>query len=71
MIFSFSSYSAEDIITNIFRVCKTHQMPEFLKLEFIKEIGFAHMRVVQGASSLLQMAGLLAKLCRVSETVQD
>ena len=29
-------YSSHDIITNIFRVCKTHQMPEFLKLEYIK-----------------------------------
>ena len=29
-------YSPHDIITNIFRVCKNHQMPEYLKLEFIK-----------------------------------
>lgn len=29
-------YSAEDIITIVFRVCKNHNMPEFLKLEFIK-----------------------------------
>ena len=29
-------YSAHDIITNIFRVCKTHPMAEYLKLEYIK-----------------------------------
>ena len=29
-------YSAEDIITIILRVCKNHNMPEYLKLEFIK-----------------------------------
>ncbi|XP_011786123.1 PREDICTED: replication factor C subunit 2 isoform X3 [Colobus angolensis palliatus] len=29
-------YSPEDIIGNIFRVCKTFQMAEYLKLEFIK-----------------------------------
>ena len=29
-------YSPHDIITNVFRVCKTHQMAEYLKLEFIK-----------------------------------
>nr|KAG5686091.1 hypothetical protein BaRGS_021343 [Batillaria attramentaria] len=29
-------YSAEDIITIIFRVCKNHNMAEYLKLEFIK-----------------------------------
>ncbi len=57
-------YSAEDIITNIFRVCKTHnQLPEYLKLEFIKEIGRTHMLIVQGTSSLLQMSALMSKLC--------
>lgn len=29
-------YSPEDIIGNIFRVCKTFPMAEYLKLEFIK-----------------------------------
>ncbi|XP_026187275.1 replication factor C subunit 2 isoform X1 [Mastacembelus armatus] len=56
-------YSPEDIIGNIFRVCKTYQMAEYLKLEFIKEIGYTHMRVTEGVNSLLQMAGLLGRLC--------
>ncbi len=60
-------YSAEDIITNMFRVCKTHPMAEYQKLEFIKEIGYQHMRIVQGTSSLLQMAGLIARLCQKGE----
>ena len=37
-----------------------------MKLEFIKEIGFCHMRVGDGVNSLLQVAGLLAKMCRVA-----
>ncbi|PIO35041.1 hypothetical protein AB205_0201350 [Aquarana catesbeiana] len=57
-------YSPEDIISIIFRVCKTFQMPEYLKLEFIKEIGYTHMKVTEGVNSLLQMAGLLARLCQ-------
>ncbi|XP_077370235.1 replication factor C subunit 2 isoform X3 [Festucalex cinctus] len=57
-------YSPEDIIGNIFRVCKTYQMAEYLKLEFIKEIGYTHMRIIEGVNSLLQMAGLVARLCR-------
>ncbi|XP_070801787.1 replication factor C subunit 2 isoform X3 [Pituophis catenifer annectens] len=57
-------YSPEDIIGNIFRVCKTFQMAEYLKLEFIKEIGYTHMKIVEGVNSLLQMAGLLARLCQ-------
>ncbi|XP_044532350.1 replication factor C subunit 2 isoform X2 [Gracilinanus agilis] len=56
-------YSPEDVIGNIFRVCKTFQMPEYLKLEFIKEIGYTHMKIADGVNSLLQMAGLLARLC--------
>uniref|UniRef100_A0A8D2DWQ7 Replication factor C subunit 2 n=1 Tax=Sciurus vulgaris TaxID=55149 RepID=A0A8D2DWQ7_SCIVU len=57
-------YSPEDVIGNIFRVCKTFQMAEYLKLEFIKEIGYTHMKVAEGVNSLLQMAGLLARLCQ-------
>lgn len=29
-------YAPEDIISNMFRVCKTFDMAEYLKLEFIK-----------------------------------
>ena len=61
-------YSAVDIITNIFRVCKTHtDLPEYLKLEFIKEIGKTHMLIVQGGTSLLQMSTLLSRLCLLSD----
>jgi len=64
-------YSSEDIITNVFRVCKSHGMAEFLKLEFIKEIGRSHLDMAQGTKSLLQLAGLLARLCQVSLATQD
>ncbi|XP_077593893.1 replication factor C subunit 2 [Stigmatopora nigra] len=57
-------YSPEDIIGNIFRVCKSYQMAEYLKLEFVKEIGYTHMRIVEGVNSLLQLAGLVARLCQ-------
>lgn len=64
-------YSSEDIVTNIFRVTKTHQMAEYLKLEFIKEIGLFHMKVIEGVQSLLQLSGLLARLCKVSKAVES
>ncbi|XP_054167928.1 replication factor C subunit 2-like [Oppia nitens] len=57
-------YSPEDIITNVFRVTKTYDLPEFLKLEFIKEIGLTHMRITQGVNSLLQLSSLIARLCK-------
>lgn len=56
-------YAAEDIISNIFRVCKGHQMDKMLQLDFVQEIGKTHMSIVQGTNSLLQMSGLLARLC--------
>ncbi|XP_050460644.1 replication factor C subunit 2 [Cataglyphis hispanica] len=58
-------YSAEDIISNVFKVCKNHAMDEKLKLKFVKEIGITHMGIVEGINSLLQLHGLVAKLCRV------
>ena len=61
-------YSSEDLITSIFRVCKGHSMDEFLKLEFIKEIGFTHMKICSGVNSLLQMNALIAKLCLAADS---
>ncbi|KAK7463880.1 replication factor C subunit 4 [Stygiomarasmius scandens] len=58
-------YSAVDIVVTIFRVVKTHSsMPEYTKLEYIKEVGFTHMRVLEGVGTLLQLAGLIARLCK-------
>jgi replication factor C subunit 2/4 len=34
-----------------------------VKLELIREIGLAHMRVLEGLDSFLQMSALVAKLC--------
>jgi replication factor C subunit 2/4 len=58
-------YASEDIIANVFRVCKTVDMPESLKLEFIKEISVTQLRIVKGVQSLLQLSALLARLCEV------
>lgn len=57
-------YAPEDIIANVFRVCKTYVIPEALKLEFIKEIGVTQMRICQGVNSLVQFSGLIARLCQ-------
>jgi len=59
-------YSAMDIITTVFRVAKNYNLPEALKLEFIREIGFCHMRICDGSTSFLQLCGLLAKLCKTA-----
>ncbi|XP_044754115.1 replication factor C subunit 2 [Coccinella septempunctata] len=63
-------YAAEDIIKNIFKVTKTMDMEEALKLSFIKEIGVTHMRIADGLCSLIQMSGLLARLCSAAKSQQ-
>ncbi|XP_017137678.1 replication factor C subunit 2 [Drosophila miranda] len=61
-------YSPEDIIGNIFRVCKRLNLDEQMKLNFIREIGITHMKIVDGINTLLQLTALLARLCIVSES---
>ncbi|KAJ8973042.1 hypothetical protein NQ317_017989 [Molorchus minor] len=63
-------YAAEDILKNIFKVCKNMDIDEPLKLEFIKEIAKTHVRIVEGLSSILQMSGLLARLCKAAKGLQ-
>ncbi|KAI4621557.1 replication factor C subunit 4 [Alternaria sp. BMP 0032] len=42
-------YSCHDIISTMFKVTKTiDTLSEHAKLEFIKEIGFTHMRILEG-----------------------
>ncbi|XP_049849859.1 replication factor C subunit 2-like [Schistocerca gregaria] len=55
-------YHPLDIVTTLFKVLKLMEIPEYLKLEFIKEIGFTHKRILDGLPTLLQLSGLLARL---------
>lgn len=65
-------YAPEDIMAILFRVCKTLDAPEELRLAFIRELGITHMRLADGLATPLQLAGLLARLCAlVSETHSD
>ncbi|KRT80878.1 AAA protein [Oryctes borbonicus] len=63
-------YASEDIIKNIFKVCKNMDMEEPLKLAFIKEIGTTHEMIADGLTTLLQMSGLLARLCMAAKGVR-
>lgn len=59
-------FSAIDIISTLFKVAKTFDMPEYLKLDFIREIGITHMRILEGLTSIVQLCGLIARLCKLS-----
>ncbi|KAI8450990.1 P-loop containing nucleoside triphosphate hydrolase protein [Phakopsora pachyrhizi] len=62
----FKGYSPLDIVTMFMKVVKTmDKMAEYLKLEFIKEIGFTHMQILEGVSTLTQSRGLMLRLCKL------
>ncbi len=59
-------YSPVDIVQTLFRVVKSFPgMPEALRLEYLREIGFTHLRLTEGVSSFLQISALIARLCSV------
>lgn len=67
-----TGYSSSDIIGTIFKVAKAFDgIPEALKLEYLREIGFAQMRVSDGVNSLLQLLGLVSRLSLKSELVSS
>ncbi|KAJ3154608.1 replication factor C subunit 4 [Geranomyces variabilis] len=57
-------FSSLDIIGTLFRVVKSFEMPEFTKLEYIKEIGLTHMKLLEGCQTLVQINGLIVRLCK-------
>ncbi|KAL1132574.1 hypothetical protein AAG570_010526 [Ranatra chinensis] len=64
-------YAPEDIIGNIFKVSKSLEISDKLKLEFIQEIGLTHLKIVNGVNSLLQLSGLLARLCMAASKSEN
>lgn len=67
-------YCTEDIVSSMFRVVKSYNMPEFTKLEYLKQIGIVQIRIVQGVNSMLQMKGLISHFIKKSSeyiTISD
>jgi replication factor C subunit 2/4 len=59
-------YAATDIIQTLFRVTRTMDMPEPQKLEFLREIGFSHMRISEGLNTQLQLIGCVSRLAALT-----
>ncbi|KAL8787871.1 MAG: hypothetical protein Q9195_007564 [Heterodermia aff. obscurata] len=60
-------YSCHDIVSTMFRVTKTVPgLSEHARLEFIREIGFCHMRVLEGVQTPVQLLGCVARLCKIN-----
>ena len=61
-------YSSLDLIsTSFFHIIKYSDVKEYLKLEFLKEVGKTHMLVLNGVNSLLQLSALIARLCTIAK----
>merc|ERR1740139_1683302 len=65
-----TGYSSSDIIGTVFKVAKGSDMPEVTKLEFLREIGFTHMRIADGCNTLLQLLGMVARLSQKVEKMK-
>jgi|UniRef100_A0AC35F4L3 replication factor C subunit 2/4 len=64
-------YSTDDILTTMSRVVKYIDVPEALKLEFIKEVAKTHTLAVQGMTGRVQLAGLAARLSKKQRELAD
>ena len=63
-----SGYSASDIIGTVFKVVKARlDLPEGLKLEYLREIGFTQMRIADGVNTMLQLMGLVSRLSQKTQ----
>ncbi|KAL7422536.1 replication factor C subunit 4 [Cryptotrichosporon argae] len=60
-------YAAVDIVGTVFRVVKAFdEVPEYTRLEFIREIGWTHMRILEGVGTLVQLGAMVARLCKLN-----
>ena len=59
-------YAPIDIIATFFKVCTTMDgLSDFVQMEFVRLIGSTHHRMVEGAATPLQLAGMLARMCQL------
>jgi replication factor C subunit 2/4 len=63
-----TGYGCGDIVGTMFKVARVYDgMGEAMKLEYLREIGFTHMRIADGVGTPLQLMGLVARLCKLAE----
>lgn len=66
---SSKGYSPVDLVATFFRVVKSlpaKTLSDALQLEFIKEIGNTHVKILEGAPSKLQLSAMLCNLAKHS-----
>jgi replication factor C subunit 2/4 len=66
-----SGYAPSDIIQTLFKVTRAYPMSEPEKLEYLREIGFVHMRMVDGLNTPLQLVGCIGRLYAVQQRFKE
>lgn len=66
-----AGYSPNDIIQTLFKVTRAYPMPEPEKLEFLREVGFTHMRMVDGLNTPLQLVGCISRLHNIMKKLSS
>jgi replication factor C subunit 2/4 len=62
-----SGYSTLDIVNTILNECRNCDIKEETKFLFIKEIGDAYYNMTNGIDSIIQLTGLISKMCEKIE----
>lgn len=60
-------YSTQDILNQVYNVCKYANLSEHKRLEFIRQIAVVQLRVAEGCDSFLQLTALIARMCAISD----
>ncbi len=61
-------YNSFDIVAGFNKVIQNVDIPEGMKLRFLRELSLTKMRLVQGVGSLLQIHCFLAKIYRIAQS---
>ena len=57
---------AYDIVNNFSRLMQFSKMNKDLQYEFLNQITFLKIRILEGIPTFLQIAGYLAKICDIA-----
>jgi len=63
----YKGYSVVDILDTLFKIVKRSDIELITKMNYIKQISLTHMHITKGLDTLLQMNGLVARLCIFSK----
>lgn len=67
ILFKFKGYTLTDLITVMLSVCKNMDIDNNLKMKFIEQISYTHIKLIEGLNTINQITGLIAKLYIIAQ----